>query len=208
MGKRTRNIFFTSDHHYFHESSLKLDNRPFKDMDEMIVGLRRRHNSMVGENDICYFLGDMGFSGGDLKSVMDKLNGTKILILGNHDKKQQAMLNSGFDAAMNSCSMYIANELVTMSHCPLRGVWREDTTGMRKFVVSENWHGESRHEEFLVEDKGQFHLHGHIHSPNGGKSTRTLGRQLDVGVTANNYSPVSISQIESWIVRTKREENE
>jgi calcineurin-like phosphoesterase family protein len=79
---------------------------------------------------------------------------------------------------------------------------------MRNTIEGENWHGELRHsiQKFAIPNKGQFHLHGHIHSPNGGKSTRSLGRQLDVGVDANNYRPLTISNIESFISKTLAEE--
>ena len=204
---RTRNIFFTSDWHVSHDNVLTFDKRPFKDMDHMCESLIKRYNATVQEKDVCYFLGDMGW-GERLKKVVDRLNGTKILILGNHDKKQQAMMNSGFDAVVHAASMYIINELVTMTHCPLRGVYREDTTGMRGCDGTENWHKEHKHTQFSIEDEGQFHLHGHIHSPNGGKSTKILDRQMDVGVVAWKYRPVSISEIESWIFITKRNEKE
>ncbi len=92
-----------------------------------------------------------------------------------------------------------SNERVTMSHCPLLGCFREDTSEMSRSVPGELWHGETRHMRYSFKDDGQFHLHGHIHSPNGGKSTKILGNQYDVGVVANNYTPVNITHIESWI---------
>ena len=95
-----------------------------------------------------------------------------------------------------------------MTHCPLRGLYREDTSGMRNCDGTENWHNEHKNAKYSVENAGQFHLHGHIHSPNSGKSTKILGRQYDVGVPANNYCPVSIGVIESWIHTTKRNEKE
>jgi calcineurin-like phosphoesterase family protein len=75
---------------------------------------------------------------------------------------------------------------------------------MKGYVQGDNWHGEHRQQAYSVADEGQFHLHGHIHSPNGGKSQKILGRQYDVGVPANGYRPVSISQIESWIAKYGR----
>jgi len=123
MGKRVRNVYFSADFHIGHANVIKYSNRPFKDVHHQSEGLIKRFNATVRNEDVCYFLGDMGFGTG-LKDVIDRLNGTKILILGNHDKKQQAMLCSGFDAVMNSMSMIIQGELVTMTHCPLRGVFR------------------------------------------------------------------------------------
>jgi len=194
-------IFFTSDWHCGHTKVIEFDERPFKDLEDMHKSLIKTFNACAPTNGITYFLGDMGFTGtADLKKVIDQLNGTKILILGNHDKKMNAMYNAGFDAVMYSSHLYIANERVTMSHCPLRGLFREKVD---KRYAGENWHGEKEHLAYSLEGQGQFHLHGHIHSE---KKDRKLGRQYDVGVRANNYKPISLSQIESWIVRTKKKE--
>jgi calcineurin-like phosphoesterase family protein len=106
---------------------------------------------------------------------------------------------------MHNATIVIHNERVTMSHCPLLRVYREDTSDMKGGKEGEMWHGEFRHARFSVEDKGQFHLSGHIHSPNGGKSKTILGRQMDVGLPGNNYRPVHISKVESWIMKTIKE---
>lgn len=195
------NTFFTSDLHIGHKNCIVYDKRPFTDLDHMHRVLVNNYNSSVRPQDICYFLGDLGLCAGDtLKSVISQMNGTKVLILGNHDKGLQSMKNAGFDVVMFGASLVIAGELVTMSHCPLIGLPRENTEGMKGAAPGDNWHGESRHSRFYsTVDRGQYHLHGHIHSPNGGKSVKILDKQYDVGVPANNYRPVSLSTIESWI---------
>lgn len=202
------NTFFTSDWHLSHEKSIEFDKRPFKDIDHMHRVLINNYNSTVRSNDICYFLGDIGFNNGDdIREVLKSLNSsTKILILGNHDKKgRQFWTLCGFDAVMNMSAIKIGRELVTMTHCPLRGVWREDVTNMRGAKEGENWHGERKHKHYSIPDFGQYHLHGHIHSgPHSKDKKKILGRQYDVGVVANSYRPVSISQIESWITLDKK----
>lgn len=204
--KKTRKpIFFTSDWHLGHANILQYDARPFKDLDAMHKALVSRFNATVKEDGITYFLGDMGLCKAEvMEPIIKQLNGFKMLILGNHDKNMNAMYAMGFDAVLNAATMYIGGERVTMSHCPLRGVFREDVTGMKGSLPGENWHGESKNQAYSVTDEGQFHLSGHIHSPNGGKSKRILGRQFDVGVAANGYKPVSISEIESWIANYKK----
>jgi calcineurin-like phosphoesterase family protein len=197
--------FVTSDWHVGHANVLKFDNRPFTDLVHMHRVLVNNFNSCVPEGSVSYFLGDMGFGNAELlRGIVQSLNGTKVLILGNHDKGQNAMLNMGFDVVLNSAMLYIAGQRVTMSHCPLRGVYRENVIGMKGGKEGENWHGETKQQRFSITDEGQFHLHGHIHSPNGGKSERILGKQMDVGVAANRYRPVSISEIESWIAKYGR----
>jgi calcineurin-like phosphoesterase family protein len=201
-----KKIFFTSDWHIAHEKVIEFSNRPFNNASEMAEGLIKRFNACVSEGSVTYFLGDMGENINDLKKVIDRLNGTKVLVRGNHDKGMNTTYNAGFDVVVNSASLVIANETVTLSHCPLFGIVRENTAGMKGFIEGEHWHGESRHTEYAMYNNNQFHLHGHCHAPNRGKSKVKLGRQWDVGVDGNNYTPVSISQVESWIAKVKREE--
>lgn len=201
-----KGIFFTSDLHIGHSNCLKFDNRPFRNLDHMHEVLIGNYNSTVKEG-ICYFLGDVGLCSADtVKNVISKMTGTKVLILGNHDKGVESMYKAGFDVVLHGATMQIAGERVTLSHCPLLGAYREQCEGMTGTQDNENWHGESRPKQriFTTTNEGQYHIHGHIHSPNGGKSQKILGRQFDVGVVANNYRPVSISVIESWIAKTKQ----
>jgi len=176
--------------------------RPFKDLEDMHRQLIINFNKQVPTDGVTYFLGDIVTHSTTLaKEVISQLNGTKILLVGNHDKAYEACYNAGFDVVANNMTIFIAQQKVTLSHCPLLGIFRENTDGMGGFVPGENWHGEERNKRFSVENTGQFHLHGHIHSPNGGKSEKILGRQFDVGLPANKYRPVHISAIESWIAK-------
>lgn len=199
-----KSIHFTSDWHIGHANSIKFDERPFRDLDHMHRVLVNNYNAQVPVDGLCYFLGDIGMSNNEtVGKILSELNGTKVLILGNHDKNHAAMYGLGFDVVLNSATIYIAGERVTMSHCPLRRVFREDVTGMRGAKDEEMWHGEFKNEAYSVTDEGQFHIHGHIHSGPANKKPRIEGRQMDVGVPANKYRPVSISDVESWIARTK-----
>lgn len=199
--------FFTSDWHIGHAKSIEFDRRPFPNVEEMHKALIRRYNSSVPWDGVCYFLGDIGLGGSkETHEVIRQLNGTKVLVLGNHDKNPYAMYKYGFDVVLHGCVLYIQGERVTMSHCPLRDVFREDTTGMGKYE-GEPWHGNIKNAKYSFKDEGQFHLHGHIHSGPSNNKGKILGRQYDVGVPANNYSPVSISTIESWIDKTIKTEN-
>ena len=202
-----RKIWFTSDLHFGHHNSITFDQRPFQDINHMHRVLVNNWNAVVNDEDTVYVLGDVGiFSSEKTKKVVAELKGIKILIKGNHDKGINAMMNIGFSAVLNYAAITIAGELVTMSHCPLRGVFREDVTGMRNAVAGDNWHGESKHVHLSVENNGQFHLHGHIHSGPANDKPREVGRQYDVGVPSNNYRPISLSQLESWIAKVHRQE--
>lgn len=204
MSKR-KQIFFTSDWHIGHENSITFDNRPFRDLNHMHEQLVKNFNKQVPIDGITYFLGDIGVGSTEvLKKVINQLNGTKVLVVGNHDKPYQSNYNAGFDVVVNNLTLKIHNHMVTASHCPLKGLVREDMSEYSFKGV--NWHGEFKNHNFTMENSGQFHLHGHIHSPNNGKSKKILGRQFDVGVPANKYRPVHISEIESWIMKTLKEE--
>lgn len=196
-----KKLYFTSDWHIGHKNVIDFDNRPFNDLYEMHESLIKNFNKYVPKYGITYFLGDMGLcSNGLLKSVIDRLNGMKVLVRGNHDGKQDSMYNAGFDLVIDKAQITIGKNIITMSHCPLKGVFREDTSDMKGPTKGENWHKEYKYaNSFSFEDFGQIHLHGHIHSPNGGKSKKILGRQYDVGVAANNYCPVSIGMVQSFI---------
>lgn len=197
--------FFTSDWHIGHENVIRFDNRPFVDLGHMHKVLINNYNNTVPKNGVCYFLGDFGLTQTNvIREVMDQLNGTKVAILGNHDKGMNAYYNCGFDVVLNGAKLYIANHEVTLSHCPLLGLFREDTTGMKNTNPGENWHGEYRHSRFSFPNFNQFHLHGHTHKR---PKERTLLKQYDVGVVANNYTPVNISLIESWIATYEKGNN-
>lgn len=205
--------YFWSDLHLGHEKSLEYDNRPFKDLDHMHRVLINNYQSTVAKYSVCYFLADIGYKSAVRDIIPKMTHGTKVFIRGNHDKDMgdNFLYEAGFDVILNNATISVGKNIVTLSHFPLYGVYREDITGMKGAVNGENWHGESREKylPFIVRDFGQFHLHGHIHSsPNNGKSKKILGRQYDVGVPGNNYRPVSISVIQSWIDRSLRDEKE
>ena len=94
----------------------------------------------------------------------------------------------------------------------------DELLGRKPTFFSSDWH--ISHEKAIEYDKRPFkdinHMHealiarynatvpenGHIHSRKDKKiSQKILDRQYDVGVPANNYTPVSMSQIESWIAK-------
>tara|TARA_R110000868_G_C10973188_1_gene771479 strand:- start:24097 stop:24726 length:630 start_codon:yes stop_codon:yes gene_type:complete len=198
-----KHIVHTSDWHVGHKNILNFCPRPYKNLDEMHRALIKNYNNNTHESTVGFFYGDMGIcSSSVLKDVIDQLQGTKVLILGNHDRGMHSMYNAGFDVVLYGMTLKIQDQLMTFSHCPLRGLYREDTSKMKN--SGGNWHGEfsDKHASFVTPNNGQFHGHGHIHSPNKGFSKRIEGRQIDLGVDANNYRPVQHSALESFIEKT------
>jgi len=200
--------FITSDWHIGHTNILNFCKRPFKDMDHMHRVLINNYNNTVPKDGICYFGGDMGMCDMELlNGIISQLNGTKILILGNHDKNMNAMYRAGFDLVMYGAVFFLANEQVTFTHCPLKDTYREDTSKMKGETKFPNWFGESRpkFQRFIIPNWNQFHLHGHIHSPNQGQSNPIEGKQIDIGVDANKFYPVSFGKLESIISKIRKE---
>ena len=78
--------WFTSDTHYDHANIIKYSKRPFKNVDEMNETMIKNWNSVVKHEDTVFHLGDFAFCN-DPGKFFHRLNGNKILILGNHDKQ-------------------------------------------------------------------------------------------------------------------------
>lgn len=81
-------IYFIADTHFNHPNIIKYCNRPFKNTYEMNEYIIQKWNSVVKKDDTVYHLGDVGFGSlQEVKSLVERLNGTKILLKGNHDFK-------------------------------------------------------------------------------------------------------------------------
>ena len=87
------NIWITSDWHFCHNRNFLYEPRGFNTVEDMNEEIIRRHNSVVGKDDIVYCLGDCILS--DTKCGLEyikRLNGQIKLILGNHDGDTRAHL--------------------------------------------------------------------------------------------------------------------
>ena len=85
------NIFFTSDTHFSHANILTFRGkdgdviRPFASVEEMDETMVERWNSVVRDGDKIYHLGDLSFNKARLPAIMNRLRGSKRLVVGNHD---------------------------------------------------------------------------------------------------------------------------
>ena len=81
-------VFFISDTHFGHRGILSFDAtrpfRPFATIEEHDEELIRRWNDTVGKRDIVWHLGDFCFGKRNLP-IAGRLNGSKRLVMGNHD---------------------------------------------------------------------------------------------------------------------------
>ena len=112
-------FFIISDTHFGHEQIIKYCGRPFKSTKEMDEAMIKNWNEVVSNNDTVIHLGDVGFGKKDyIASIIKRLNGKKILIMGNHDNwSEQAYRDMGFHTV--SRFPIIWNNFFMLSHAPL-----------------------------------------------------------------------------------------
>jgi calcineurin-like phosphoesterase family protein len=83
-------VFLTSDTHFGHVNICNFTNydgspvRPWDSVEEMDEEMVKRWNETVGPKDKVYHLGDVVINRKSLQ-ILDRLNGDKVLIKGNHD---------------------------------------------------------------------------------------------------------------------------
>ena len=81
-------IYYTADMHFGHKNILRYDSRPWTDVQEMETDMILWWNRKVKPEDDVYIIGDFCWEGARAwKRILTKLNGSKYLILGNHDQK-------------------------------------------------------------------------------------------------------------------------
>jgi len=110
-------IWVTADLHLNHQGILKTC-RKFNSIEEHNEYIIQQYNSVVGKDDLVYILGDCLWTplakGADL---IKRLNGRKILVLGNHDKGNVNEYKSiGFIDAVPSPYFYSRD--IILSHEP------------------------------------------------------------------------------------------
>ena len=149
---KMKNIWFISDTHFNHEGILGFKDyigkpvREFANVNEMNEAMMDNWNSVVKPNDVVYHLGDVLFGENKvdwMEANFNKLNGTKHLILGNHD-------NPKFLAPFfKSIALWKEFDTIVCSHSPL--------------------HPQTLAERHRFDDD-ILNVHGHIHtnpSPEG-----------------------------------------
>jgi len=162
--EHTLKVHIVSDTHFSHTNILSYcPNRNFKTIeahDEHIIGL---WNEKVSNDDLVYHLGDFSFCNPQKSiEIVERLNGRKILIQGNHDHKN--LKNADFCSHFEKIDKYLeistsfqGNKVkILLCHFPF-----------------ESWEGMNR---------GTYHLHGHIHSVHGTFKLSHIKRRKDIGV--------------------------
>jgi calcineurin-like phosphoesterase family protein len=156
-------VFFTADCHFGHKNIINYCNRPFKSIEEMDETLINNWNNKVSNNDVIYHIGDFCF--GNAKNYIEKLNGEKHFLLGDHDKPLHNInKNSAIIHKEMILKLTIEEVKLILCHWCMR-VWP-------------------------LSHYNSIHLFGHSHG-----SLEARGQSRDVGVDNNNFSPLSINDI-------------
>lgn len=176
------NIFLTSDTHFGHVGVTKflapngVDKlRPWDTIEEMDEALIENWNKVVRPQDKVYHLGDVVINRRALPTLA-RLNGTKILIKGNHDVFRLEEYTPYFKDVRGSGEL--AGYVLT--HIPI-------------------------HPQSLERWKGNFHGHLHAHSvlhtfqEGAILKTRHHPRYLCVSVEQTSFTPISLEDaIKKW----------
>lgn len=113
--------FFIADTHFGGENIRRYENRPFLNAAEMDEKLIENWNRAVAEDDTVYVLGDFSdyMDAGKETEILGKLNGTKILVMGNHDthRTPQEWREIGFTECYPMPVIY--KNFFMLSHEPL-----------------------------------------------------------------------------------------
>lgn len=105
--------YFISDLHFDHKNILKFERVEFKTIEDHNEFIIASINSVVTKLDTLYILGDIG----DDLGLIKRINGRKILIMGNHDKKSKDLYKGYFDEVYNH-PLYISRRVI-LSHIPV-----------------------------------------------------------------------------------------
>lgn len=110
-----------SDTHFFHANIIKYCKRPFANVAEMNKYIINSWNSVVNTDDTVYHAGDFAFGPKEyVESLVSQLNGSIILIQGNHDKfSRTKILECGF-ADFHKGPFKLGELIIT--HAPLQDV--------------------------------------------------------------------------------------
>lgn len=200
---RVSRIWFTSDHHFYHNNVIKYCARPFADVETMNEALVKNWNEVVGPDDVVYYLGDFSMAFRAVELFSARLNGIKKLIPGNHD----------FCHSYHKKSRNPENQQKWIEKYEALG-WKVlpeqfqlGIPGLANFqlchhpyfdVDARDGDGKSFHDKYLKwrpYDDGRWLLCGHVH-----EKWKVKGNMINVGVDVWDYAPVSLEQIKELIL--------
>lgn len=177
--------YYIADTHFYHANIIKYCKRPFQNAEEMNEYMIERWNQTVKPDDIVIHVGDFAM-GNTLaqQKIFIRLNGHKILVLGNHDGNKRYMLNVGFEEVHD----YIYRDGLLIMHDPM--------------FVEINLRGDGL---FTFEERYNecdYFLHGHVH--NHYVHNKKLNKAINCCVENHDYTPKTLEQLVGWMQETRQ----
>jgi calcineurin-like phosphoesterase family protein len=178
------NIWLTSDTHFHHENILKFTDSEgqlirgarFSSVQEMDECMLENWNSVVKPGDKVYHLGDvMMGSKEQFTKFWNRLNGSKRLIVGNHDDIK-FLTTGGFFAKIQMWRMFPEFGLM-LTHVPIH------INSLYRYPNKDGTDG-------LTEPEALLNVHGHIH-----QNPSPPGPYRCVCVEQINYTPINIEEL-------------
>ena len=173
--------YYFSDMHFGHNNIIRFDGRPFTDTEQMREAIINNWNERVKDEDTVYVLGDAFFKGEAASiEIMERLNGHKHLIRGNHDRVR-GKLSLHWDAINDYDEIKDGEYQVVLSHYPMM------------FYNRQHY--------------GAVMLYGHVHNSREWKFVEKWKRELwDEGIPATiinvgcmmeyvNYRPCTLEEL-------------
>jgi len=107
-------VRFIADLHLSHANMAK--RRGFSTVEEHDEHVIAKWNSVVNKRDVTYILGDVTMEKSSPYPLLDRLNGIKHIVLGNHDRRQDT--KKLFDYAESVAGM-IQYKGIMLTHAPI-----------------------------------------------------------------------------------------
>ena len=182
----TKNIFFVSDTHFGHEAcctKFTLSDgctplRPFSCAAEADEAMVERWNKVVKPTDRVYHLGDIAMSKKHLP-ILDRLNGKKVLVKGNHDIEKLSVYVKYFDDVRGSHQF----DGMLLTHIPVHPY------SLARWGF--NVHGHT-HANSVMKDVFVYENDSHI------SKQISDNRYKCVSVEQINYTPISLEEVRKF----------
>lgn len=182
--------YVTSDLHFGHKNIMSFcpvtRARYNGDVEYMNEAMVKEWNEIVQPEDTVYILGDVAFMPASKAAEMIKrLNGTKILIQGNHDHKalKDPMYAKSFKEIHKYLEVNYDGNKICMFHYPIA--------------------------EWNQMHRGALHFHGHLH---GNVSGLEGTRAIDVGMDATGWIVLemedAIRRASAGVIKTHHQKGE
>jgi len=107
-------VRFIADLHLSHQNMAT--RRGFSSVEEHDEHIIAKWNDVVSKRDVTYILGDVTMEKKSPYALLDKLNGRKHVVMGNHDRRQdvEALLKH-----VDSVAGMVQYKGIILTHCPI-----------------------------------------------------------------------------------------